>query len=104
MKIQSLPEYNWMENCQLGDNHQSWGEKGNFSNVSRVSSKVQKNSRGVKQSFPVTEAERQTITNHELMIWKNGEMSDKTSCGTEHTDTGLSLSQIRLARFGKISQ
>ena len=60
----------------------------------------------MKQSFPVTEAERQTITNHELMIWKNEEMSDKTNSETEHTDTGLplSLSQIRLARFGKISQ
>ena len=58
----------------------------------------------MKQSFPVTEAERQTITNRELMIWKNGEMSDKTNSETEHTDTGLSLSQIRLARFGKISQ
>ena len=38
----------------------------------------------MKQSFPVTEAERQTITNRELMVWKNEEMSDKTSRETEH--------------------
>ena len=38
----------------------------------------------MKQSFPVTEAERQTITNRELMIWKNEEMSDKTGGETEH--------------------
>ena len=79
VKIQSLPEYNWMENCQLGDNHHSWGEKGNFSNVSLVSSKFNRNLLVWNKVFLVTEAERQTITNHELMIWKNEEMSDKTS-------------------------
>ena len=75
VEIQSLPEYNWMENCQLGDNHQSLGEKGNFSNVSRVSTKFKRNLLVWNKVFLVTEAERQTITNHELMIWKNEKMS-----------------------------
>ena len=41
--------------------------------------KVQRNLLVWNKVFLVTEAERQTITNHELMIWKNEEMSDKTS-------------------------
>ena len=45
------------------------------------------------------QAGRQTITDRELMIWKNEEMSYITRKEMLHPDWLASLSQIRSARF-----